>query len=313
MSYLDVLLGGIKTIQNNGSNLAAEPTLNIVGATSIVDDSANKRTTVTLGTGITQLSGDVTAGPGSGSVAATVVKANGATVPAAGALTTGNVLQVSGASALSYGPVNLAGGSNYISGTLPTGNQAAQTLGGALSGTTASAAIVPGTNGQIAVTLSSAFAWTSLISLETTHGRFTAGGSGSDFKITIGPTPGAETATASVWALSSGGSPTSTNHIIQSDDVNCIFNAPSASGNVDIAAAGSTGFIFNVLASVLNSLATLTIQHNSATIQTLSSAIGTELANLSQPAAGTGPRLYGSSGKLGIVDSSGGLTLLPGP
>jgi hypothetical protein len=59
------------------------------------------------GGGITQLTGDVTAGPGSGSQAATVARVNGATVPAAGALTTGNVLQVSGVNALSYGPLNL--------------------------------------------------------------------------------------------------------------------------------------------------------------------------------------------------------------
>lgn len=51
----------------------------------------------------------------------TVVKINDATVPVAGALTTGNVLQVSGASALSYGPVNLAGGANYVTGSLPLG------------------------------------------------------------------------------------------------------------------------------------------------------------------------------------------------
>lgn len=53
---------------------------------------------------------------------ATVAKVNGSTVPAGGALTTGNVLQVSGASALSYSPVNLAGGANYVSGTLAAGN-----------------------------------------------------------------------------------------------------------------------------------------------------------------------------------------------
>jgi hypothetical protein len=49
---------------------------------------------------------------------------NGATVPAGGALTTGNVLQVSGAAALSYGPVNVAGGSNYVTGVLPVANVA---------------------------------------------------------------------------------------------------------------------------------------------------------------------------------------------
>lgn len=64
------------------------------------------------------LSGDVTGA----SNANTVGKVNGATVPASGALTTGNVLQVSGAAALTYAPVNLAGGSNYVTGTLPAGN-----------------------------------------------------------------------------------------------------------------------------------------------------------------------------------------------
>lgn len=54
--------------------------------------------------------------------AVTVAKANGASVPAAGALTTGNVLQVSGASALSYSAVNLAGGANYVTGVLPVAN-----------------------------------------------------------------------------------------------------------------------------------------------------------------------------------------------
>jgi hypothetical protein len=52
----------------------------------------------------------------------TVININGASVPVSGALITGNVLQVSGAAALSYGPVNLAGGSNYVSGVLPASN-----------------------------------------------------------------------------------------------------------------------------------------------------------------------------------------------
>ena len=62
---------------------------------------------------------------------------NGASVPAAGALTTGNVLQVSGPSALAYAPVNLAGGANYVTGALPVGN----------GGTGLSA--LPGSNGQL--------------------------------------------------------------------------------------------------------------------------------------------------------------------
>ena len=73
-------------------------------------------------TGITTLTGDVTAGPGAGSVAATVVKIHGSTVPAGGSLTTGNILQVNGSASLTYGPLNVAGGSNYITGIVPDAN-----------------------------------------------------------------------------------------------------------------------------------------------------------------------------------------------
>ena len=57
-----------------------------------------------------------------------VLNIHGASVPVAGALVTGNVLQVNGVSSTTYGPLNLAGGSNYVTGTLPTGNQANQTV-----------------------------------------------------------------------------------------------------------------------------------------------------------------------------------------
>lgn len=81
--------------------------------------------------------GDVT-GP---SGANTVTKVNGATVPAAGALTTGNVLKVSSVGALTYGAVNLAGGANHVTGTLPAANQAAQTLTGDVTGTAGSSTV----------------------------------------------------------------------------------------------------------------------------------------------------------------------------
>lgn len=59
---------------------------------------------------------------------------NGATVPEAGGLTTGNVLQVSGAAALSYAALNLAGGADYVTGVLPSANmtQASDVAVGAL-------------------------------------------------------------------------------------------------------------------------------------------------------------------------------------
>jgi hypothetical protein len=71
------------------------------------------------------LTGDATASAGSNAV--TVAKINGSTVPAGGALTTGNVLQVTGVSALGYAAVNLAGGANFVTGSLPSANQAGQT------------------------------------------------------------------------------------------------------------------------------------------------------------------------------------------
>ncbi len=65
----------------------------------------------------------------------------GADVPVAGALTVGNVLQVNGVSALTYAPVNLAGGVNYVTGDLPVadGGTGASTLTGALQGNGTSA------------------------------------------------------------------------------------------------------------------------------------------------------------------------------
>jgi len=75
-----------------------------------------------------------------------VARINGATVPVAGALTTGNVLKVTGASALSYGAVDLAGGANHVTGLLPNGNQAAQTLTGGVTGNTG-ASVVEQLNG----------------------------------------------------------------------------------------------------------------------------------------------------------------------
>lgn len=71
------------------------------------------------------------------------VKLNNATVPAAGALVTGNVLQVTGASALDYAPINLAGGANFVTGSLPGanvtpafGSQAISTTGTLAAGAT---------------------------------------------------------------------------------------------------------------------------------------------------------------------------------
>ena len=85
----------------------------------------------------------------------TVAKINGATVPAAGALTTGNTLVVTGASAVSYAALNLAGGAGYVTGTLPNTNLPGATTGatgivqltGNLGGTSTSPTVVSLTGG----------------------------------------------------------------------------------------------------------------------------------------------------------------------
>lgn len=93
--------------------------------------SISGATATTFGT--VKLAGDL-AGTGGTAAAPRTSGINSATVPAGGALTTGNVLQVSGVSALSYAPLNLAGGSNFITGTLPVANNGNQTFALTLDG-----------------------------------------------------------------------------------------------------------------------------------------------------------------------------------
>lgn len=86
----------------------------------------------------TALSGDLTESattPGS----VTVSALQG--VVLSGTPAAGNGLHATGASAASWSALNLAGGANYVTGLLPAGNQAAQSLSGELSGTTAAAVV----------------------------------------------------------------------------------------------------------------------------------------------------------------------------
>lgn len=130
------------------------------------------------------LSGDVTGASNSN----TVVNIHGASVPIAGSLIDGYVLQVTGTSTLSYAPINIAGGSNYITGVLPNGNQQAQAMGGDATGTTASATITALRGKALAASLASlgssqdgyVLTWNNSVqdweAKPLTSGSFTAGG-----------------------------------------------------------------------------------------------------------------------------------------
>lgn len=79
--------------------------------------------------------GDVT-----GTTAAAVVaKVNGITITGTPAI--GNSIHATSTSAGSWSALNLAGGADYITGVLPTANQASQTMLGDVTGTTASSVV----------------------------------------------------------------------------------------------------------------------------------------------------------------------------
>ncbi len=187
------------------------------------------------------LSGDATGT----TAASTVAKINGATVPAAGALTTGNVLQANGASSTTYGPVNLAGGAGYVTGALPTANQVAQSMGGDVTGTTAANTVVGLTGSGGIVTMSAGTIKVTGASLtqtdtgavardtfELAHWRITPGGGGTDFKAVLGPDVGLETSAAALWLVGNAVTPSGTNYSIANTASDVYFNAVSASGNV---------------------------------------------------------------------------------
>jgi hypothetical protein len=88
--------------------------------------------------------------------AVTVGRINGATVPVSGALTTGNVLQVSGLNSLIYGPLNIGNGSNYVTGVLPIvngGTNSGAVLNGSSIMVSEGTSIIQGDKGTVTTVL----------------------------------------------------------------------------------------------------------------------------------------------------------------
>ncbi len=121
-------VSGVLPIANGGTNSSAALTNNQLMASNagaVTELGAMTDGKIIVGkTGalpqVVSAGGDVSTITNAGAI--TVAKVNGSTVPVGGALTTGNVLQVSGGAALTYGAVNLAGGANYVTGILPVAN-----------------------------------------------------------------------------------------------------------------------------------------------------------------------------------------------
>lgn len=194
------------------------------------------------GGGITQLTGDVLAGPGSGAVPATVARINGATVPAAGALVTGNSLYVSGVSALSYSALNLAGGSGWVTGLLPVAN------------------IAPaGTNGFVLTTTGGATVWAAASGgsgITQLTGDVTAGpGSGSQAATVVSAQSGAVgwtiTTGAQTWAAGATAS------IAQASTTGATGGNMTLTPQVSTAGSGVNGNLVVALSANTNAAAVL--------------------------------------------------------
>lgn len=97
--------------------------------------SGSTPTATTTTTGTITLAGDL----GGTAASPSVLKVNGITVTGTPAI--GNTLRATSTTAASYAALNLAGGSGYVTGVLPAANQASQTMGGDVTGTTAAAVV----------------------------------------------------------------------------------------------------------------------------------------------------------------------------
>lgn len=93
--------------------------------------------------------------------------------------------------------------------------------------------VVAGSAGQVFVTNSGpAAVFTSLIKYETTHGRFTSGGSGSDYSAVIGPCVGGETTLGCIYVLPNGTAASANNFAVETDGTNTYLNTIGASAGI---------------------------------------------------------------------------------
>ncbi len=208
-NFLDALLQGIKTVQNNGNVMPTEKAINFIGAT-VTDDPNNGRTNVAV-------SANPNAVPGTGFWHSTSGTLDSAARLVNLSTDTTGILPLT----------DLAQGGALTNEVLTwTGTQWA----GSSTISTGPSGITPGTAGQILVSNATPqTAWTSLILYETTHGRFTSGGSGSDFKTVIGPLVGGETAEAAVYMLPAATAASGTNFSLYSDASTFLgFNSPAS-------------------------------------------------------------------------------------
>ena len=155
--------------------------------------------------------------------------------------TSGNTLSWNGTSWLPRA-LDLAGGSAYITNALPDANQAAQSLSGDVTGTTAASTVVglTGVAGVVTATATTiketgaslTFADSGGVAranLDMAHGMLTLGGA-SDPTASLGPDITYST-DESLWLLGSGVAKSAINWFAQSDGVNNSINVnPSGTG-----------------------------------------------------------------------------------
>lgn len=305
---------GPATPFNEGVELPKRAKIDFVGSgVEVTDDPNEKKTVVTItgggggstptGTGFRHVTGGTEDGAaaavnlGTADVTSILPVAKGGTgLDASTATTVGNVLRVSSAGVLVWAAVNLAGGAGHVTGVLPTANQAAQTMAGDVTGTTAASTVVAltGTAGKTKIRAASpTLSWEETVS--------TLAALGIDQRTTDGPT-----ATLYIGGQAAYASATGTNRNGGSVVINTGAKASGgASGAVDLQVDGVSRWIVGETIGI----ASVPIYWNET-----ASAFLSKLARTSDAATGTltvsGQNAYGSA--TGTNQRGGGIDITAG-